>query len=62
MLLLPHENMARWAVSHLFEAASVSAGRHEKTKMERSLIERRSVARLAGAAKPSPSDNMSFVV
>lgn len=52
-MLLPHENMARWAVSQLFETASVPAGRPEKMKMECSLIQRQSVARPVGAMKRS---------
>lgn len=52
-MLLPHENMARWAVSQLFETASVPAGRHKKMKMECSLIQRQSVARPVGAMKLS---------
>lgn len=42
-MLLPHENMARWAVAHLFETSTRSRGRHPKMKMECPLIERQSV-------------------
>ena len=45
-VLLPHEDMARWAVSQLFERSSLGSApsRHRRLKMECELVVRQSVA------------------
>ncbi len=44
-LVLPHEDMARWAVSQLFEDPSMSRGSPQRLKLECRLVERQSVHR-----------------